>query len=277
MLALRADAALRVDTDEYERAIADALGADQAANPNEARVAYERAEGFYHGDLLPGSYDEWILPERERLKASHERLLDRLIGLLEEQGDYRSAIEHAQRRLRLDPLDERVGRSLMRLHALDQDRPAALRVYQSIAALLAQELGVEPDVETRIVYEQIAGVDGGTSDAVGATVGIAPKAGPPVAPAGPSAAIPLVGRRDEWARMMTAWRRMTDGEAHFILIGGQAGIGKSRLAAELCDWAGQQGIRPARTRAYAAEGRLSFAPVADWLRSPIPRVCCPSC
>ena len=52
------------------------------------------------------------------------------LGLLEQQGDYRAAIEHGERALRLDPLDERMYRWLMRLHALNQDRAGALRVYQ---------------------------------------------------------------------------------------------------------------------------------------------------
>ena len=44
-------------------------------------------------------------------------------------------------------------------------------------------------------------------------------------------------------------------------------MGKSRLAEELLTWASRQGTATATTRAYAAEGRLSYAPVADWLRS----------
>ena len=52
-----------------------------------------------------------------------------------------------------------------------------------------------------------------------------------------------------------------------MLVTGEAGIGKSRLAEELLSWADGQGITVARTRSYAAEGQLSLAPAADWLRS----------
>ena len=48
---------------------------------------------------------------------------------------------------------------------------------------------------------------------------------------------------------------------------GDAGIGKSRLAEELLTWAQRQGVAAAKTRSYAAEGRLSLAPVSEWLRS----------
>jgi DNA-binding SARP family transcriptional activator/predicted ATPase len=264
-LALRPGPGLAVDIDEYDGAVAAALAADGGgAEASATRAAFEHAASLYRGDLLPGSYDEWVAPERERLIAGHQRLLDRLVSLLEQQGDYRAAIEHGEGRLRLDPLDERMYRWLMRLHALNQDRAGALRVYQTCVSVLERELGVEPDPATRQAYEQIERLGGG-SRPVGPSVGGEP------ALAGarrPMDVVPLVGRQVEWAKVMTAWDRMTEGEAHLVVIGGEAGIGKTRLAAELSDWAGRQGIAAARTRAYAAEGRLSYAPIADWLRSP---------
>ena len=264
-LALRSGPGIEVDIDEYEAAVAAALASDQGADVVAVRAAFERAASLYLGDLLPGSYDEWITPERERLISGHQRVLDRLIGLLEQQGDYRAAIEHGEGRLRLDPLDERMYRWLMRLHALNQDRAGAVRVYQTCVAVLERELGVEPDAATSQAYEQILRLEGGRSSPVAPPVDVEP------ALAGarrPTDVVPLVGRQAKWAQVMTAWDRMTEGEAHLVVIGGEAGIGKTRLAAELSDWAGRQGIAAARTRAYAAEGRLSYAPVADWLRSP---------
>lgn len=265
-LMLRSGSGLVVDIDEYDEAVAVASAADHGSDPVGLRTVMERAAGLYRGELLPGSYEEWVAPHRERLAASHERILDGLIALLEQQGDYRAAIEHGHVRLRLDPIDESVCRHLMRLHALNHDRAGALQVYHATETLLERELGVEPDPETTLAYERIARLDPAASG------GLATRADIELAPVlvvPPAEAIPLVGRQREWAQVMTAWGRMEEGEAHLILISGEAGIGKSRLAAELYDWAGQRGLRPARTRAYAAEGRLSYAPVADWLRSPV--------
>jgi predicted ATPase len=126
-------------------------------------------------------------------------------------------------------------------------------------AELERELGVKPDAETQLAYERIVALEPGPLSVGQAALLSLPAAEP----------IPLVGRDAEWARVLEAWGRMAEGEAHLIVIGGEAGIGKSRLAAELCDWAGRRGTRAARSRAYAAEGRLPFAPVADWLRSPV--------
>lgn len=53
-----------------------------------------------------------------------------------------------------------------------------------------------------------------------------------------------------------------------VSICGEAGIGKARLAEELLLHVGRQGHAAARARAYALEGRLAYAPLADLLRTP---------
>src|SRR5260221_12021063 len=51
-----------------------------------------------------------------------------------------------------------------------------------------------------------------------------------------------------------------------VVLSGEAGIGKTRLAEELVAWAGRQGMTTASAQCYAAEGRLAYAPVAAWFR-----------
>ncbi len=57
------------------------------------------------------------------------------------------------------------------------------------------------------------------------------------------------------------------GRPHVVLISGEAGIGKTRLAEALVQWAARQGVATATARCYAAEGELAYAPVAAWLRA----------
>jgi predicted ATPase len=52
-----------------------------------------------------------------------------------------------------------------------------------------------------------------------------------------------------------------------VIVSGEAGIGKTRLAEELLLWTDRQGIPSAIARCYAAQGELPFAPVAAWLRA----------
>src|SRR5262249_32135877 len=70
----------------------------------------------YGGDLIPGSYDEWILEERERLRDRYLDALARLSEEREERGEWAEAIRCAERLVSADPLREDAHRALMRLH-----------------------------------------------------------------------------------------------------------------------------------------------------------------
>jgi DNA-binding SARP family transcriptional activator/predicted ATPase len=247
----RPSAPFQIDVAEFEEALASA---DAANHVDRQVAALERAARLYHADLLPECYDDWIIPERQRLRERHRHAVKRLIGLLEARGDYAEAMRHARRLLRDDPIDEETWRDLMRLLALNHDRAGALRAYHTCADALRRELDVEPDQATRDMYERLLRLD--------ALPPPAPERQPPR-----DAAPPLIGRRPEWEQLLAAWRHASAGEPSFALVTGEAGIGKSRLAEELLRWAGQQGASVATTRSYAAEGRLSLAPVTDWLRS----------
>ena len=51
------------------------------------------------------------------------------------------------------------------------------------------------------------------------------------------------------------------------MISGEPGIGKTRLADELYQSCVRQGHAAARSRCYAGQGQVAYAPVAEWLRS----------
>ncbi len=252
----RSDAPLILDVAGFEAAVSQAGQALQRNDVAACRGALERAVALYKGDLLPSCYDDWIIPHREALRQACLSALEGLVRIAEEQRDYEAAIDHARRLLRHDPLHEGTYRCLMRLHALNGDRASALRVYHTCATVLQRELEVAPSVPTREAYEQLLGADARPSPAESAT----------------TASLPLVGREREWALMLRAWRAAAAGGApHVMLLRGEAGIGKTRLAEELQQWALRQGIACAVARCYAAEGQLAYAPVATWLRAqPLP-------
>jgi len=253
-----ADTPFTLDVADFESALAQAERAEQARDQAMVRKALEEAVGLYRGDLLPSCYDDWILPERERLRQAFTETLEGLIRLLEGQRHYRAAIGHAQHLLRHDPLHEAAYRRLMRLHALVGDRAGALRAYHTCATVLQRELAVEPSSATRELYERLLRTD-------------ALPVPSPAPPAGLAAVSPLVGRHQEWAQLQAAWRVAAAGQPHFVLVAGELGIGKTRLAEELVQWANRQGIATASARCHAAEGGLAYAPVTTWLRArPLP-------
>ena len=243
-----------LDVALFEGAVAEAEAAGRAGDAVRRRACLERAVGLCRGPLLPSCYDDWIGPARERLQRVCEEAVAGLVGLLEEQREYASAIAHVRHWLQHDPLDEKAYRWLMRLNALVGDRVAALQAYRQCADVLRRELAADPSAETVRTYERIRDNEPGRP------------AVPEVREAA-GAGLTLVGRQAEWGKLREVWHRATLGRVSFALVTGDAGIGKSRLAGELLVWTQQQGLAAAKTRSYAAEGRLSLAPVAEWLRS----------
>jgi hypothetical protein len=151
-------------------------------------------------------------------------------------------------------LHEATYRHLMRLYIKLGDPASALRVYYTCATILERELATEPSPATREVYVRL--MQQGAASASLAS-----------APAPLLATAPLVVRAYEWARLEEAWQQALAGRPHFVLLSGEAGIGKTRLAEELLAWVERQGLSTASARCYVAEGEASYAPVAEWFRA----------
>lgn len=222
-----------------------------------SRAALEKAVKLYRGDLLPSCYEDWIVPERERLHGLMIEAYLRLIGWLEEDREYRLALEHAHDLLAHEPLHEGAYRALMRLHSLLGERAAALHAYHTCASLLGRDLGARPSAATQALYQRLLESDEPSQ----------PTSIPPAGQPSTEAAYPLIGREQEWNTLRQTWGEAMLSGARCVVIQGVAGIGKTRLAEELLRWVAERGIAGARTRCYAAEGRLAFAPITEWLRS----------
>ncbi len=249
------DSPFSLDVALFDRAVAEAEAAGRLGDAALRRACLERALDLCQGPLLPNCYDDWIGPARDALTRRCEDAVAALVGLLEEQREYESAIPRVRHWLQHDPFDEEAYRWLMRLLSLCGDRTAALQAYRQCSDALQRELAAEPSAETVRTYERIRDAEPG------------PEAPSSRGPEGTPAASSLVGRQGEWARLREAWEGAVVDRTCFAIVSGDAGIGKSRLAEELLIWAERHGAATAKTRSYAAEGRLSLAPVSEWLRS----------
>lgn len=138
-----------------------------------------------------------------RLHNAQAAALERLIALSEDRRDYHAAIVYARRLLDHNPDSEASYRYLMRLHALNGDRAAALHTYHTCVTVLQRALGVPPDAATIALHQHLLDADG---------AGIAPEA-PPA-----DVVFPLVGRKAEWAQLQAAWRRACAGRPHDELL-----------------------------------------------------------
>ena len=152
----RNDVPWKLDVLDFECAVARADQAEQERDCITLHLALEQAAQIYQGDLLPMCYDEWVLPERDRLYQLFLGVLERL--LLEREGDYPGGIRTAQRLLRHDPLHEATYCHPMRLYAASGNRAAVVRTYQSCVEVLERELGVGASAATQQAYEQFVQV-----------------------------------------------------------------------------------------------------------------------
>jgi DNA-binding SARP family transcriptional activator len=143
------------DVAEFERAFAGAEGIAGAGLDSQSAEALKNAIVLYHGDLLAGWYQDWILFERERFQNMYLLMLDKLICYSEYHHQYEVAQGYGATILRYDPARELTHRRLMHLYYLAGDRTAALRQYERCVSALKEELGVKPERRTVNLYERM--------------------------------------------------------------------------------------------------------------------------
>jgi len=224
------------------------------------------AVGLHRGDFLAGfalrdsaDFDDWQYFQAERLRRALAGALERLVRAESGQRRWEEAIDAARRWLALDALHEAAHRQLMRLYAWSGRRAAALRQYQTCVRVLDEELGVEPLEETTALQELIL-ADRLPPPGEPAPTVVAPS--PPSSAPGP---VPLVGRAAEWAALLAAYRAVRrDGQ--LVVIEGEAGIGKTRLAEDLAGEAREGGAAVVAGRCYEEETGVAYGPFIEGLR-----------
>jgi DNA-binding SARP family transcriptional activator len=247
---------LRIFDSERQAALAAAAAGDDGGVLGHAAAAIAQ----YKGDLLPGVYDDWLLGARSQLERQCADLCDLLCAERARTGDLAGAVDAVRRRIQLQPLEEVGYRTLMLLQADLGDRAGAVSTYHHCASVLEHELGVIPDPATRQAFQRLMA----DRDPAGARL---PGLRPDALRSG-FASAQLVGRRRELRRLQDLWRAAAAGRPGLALVGGGAGVGKTRLAAEIAEMARLQGAVVASSQCFGTSGRLALAPVADWLRNP---------
>lgn len=168
------------------------------------------------GDLLVDFYDDWVLVEREALRALYLETLLELTQQMRAQSDYERAVQFAEQVLASDRANERAHQHLMFCYVALGNRTAALRQYEACRSALRDELAVEPSPATKKLHEWIQQ---------------APAERLPVEAAVTNLPIPLtsfVGRRREIAAVKD---RLSS--ARLVTLTGAGGSGKTRLAIQV--------------------------------------------
>lgn len=154
-LGLNPESEIWVDVKEFERRARGIRSGDDAPVTDEEAGQLREAIDLYRGDLLEGSYADWCLFERERLRLVYLSALERLMVYEEARGAWDAALDLGGLILERDPLREDIHRRIMRCHVLRGDRPAALRQYRRCREILRSELEIDPMEETRLLHRVI--------------------------------------------------------------------------------------------------------------------------
>jgi DNA-binding SARP family transcriptional activator/tetratricopeptide (TPR) repeat protein len=248
-----------VDLDEAERFGAEAESRLASGQPSLARVSADRALSLFgSGRMLEDEPDaEWLVDARRALDRSLRRARRASWRAALELRDHAGAVDAATAALGADPFDEEAARALMSAHDQAGEPGPALAVYEDLRERLSEELGVDPAPETRALLRAVLREEA----PVGAGGPVSAEA--PTAPTDPG----FVGRDDELAALSGWWAAAAEGRATVVLITGEAGIGKTRLAAEVIALADRTGGLVLQARCQEAERSLFLEPVLDALRS----------
>jgi predicted ATPase len=208
------------------------------------------------------------------------------------QGNLTSAVSLLDQLLINDPANEAIILRLLLVLAALKRRGEALRTYQRFADVLQRMRGTAPSSELKKVYEQIRrGETLSPSTNIPAPSPVEeahqPSGKEAAIPVGRSHQSPLVGRKQELqvlrsmlleAEQYTTSRLATKKRAaqtlpldtqrrpHCVVLMGDAGIGKTRLAEEVAREAQQRGWLVLWSRSYSQESGIPYRLWTDILR-----------
>src|SRR5258708_11817022 len=162
-------------------------------------------DGFWLGEDAP--FDEWVQQQRQQWQVRLQLLFDRLSSWYEVAGELEQARATLIRWLALDPLQEEAYQRLMRVHLALGDASAALQVYATCRARLAEELQVSPSPETIALAAHIRATEARRGS---------PTARPTTAMAArvpPSELVtPLVGRAGAFSQLVSRYQQAQEGQ-----------------------------------------------------------------
>jgi DNA-binding SARP family transcriptional activator len=217
-------------------------------------------DGFWLGEDAP--FDEWVRQQQQQWQVRLQLICDRLSSWQEASGELEQAKATLVRWLALDPLAEEAYRRLMRVYLALGDPTAAARVYATCRARLAEELQIKPSAETVALAEHIRATAAARRESQPThSSTITTQSRPPG-----ELVAPLVGRQASFSQLVGRFQQARGGQPQAVLVVGEAGIGKTRLAREFVAWARAQGAEVLAGHAFEMGGRLPYQLLVEALR-----------
>lgn len=109
-------------------------------------------EGFF---VSAPEFENWMVSQRSMIQSCLISRLQQAAGSASEQGQYAAAAAHLSAALAMDPLQEKMHRDLMQSLVAQGRADEALLQYERCQKILARELGVAPDMQTRKLAAEV--------------------------------------------------------------------------------------------------------------------------
>ena len=225
---------------------------------------------LFRGELLEGftlrdspDFDHWQASEADALRRELGTALARAVEQLAERGDYDRALPLARRWLALDPLHEPAHRELIRLLRAER-RPGrgarastATACARSATSWAWRRWRRPPRCSSRSARARWPRRRGRA------------RCRARRAEAAPDE-LPLIGREEDLAALAAAHEAAAE-HGRLAVVEGEAGIGKTRLLAELAEHAREQGAVVLSARCHDDEAGLPYGPILELLRASLER------
>ena len=218
---------------------------------------------FLHGLAIRNAqaFDEWAEEKRLALVTRYASLLAAGARDAMARHAWSEARQLAERWHRLDVLADEPVALLVEAQYVSGDRSGALATYARHVARLASEVGRAPGRALTGLAARIEQTAAPRAPERRATESWYEHA--------PSFEASLLGRDREWELLKRAWESVGRDGSHVVLIEGDPGVGKTRLADDFLRWVTSRGGVVVRGRGYDARGGAPFGAVIEALRGTV--------
>lgn len=204
-------------------------------------------------------FNDWVMVEQERLRGLMQAGYQRLVRYALEHHDLALGVGSAKSWIALDPTNEDAYCSLMQAQFLAGDASAALNTYQACETVLAKELDVLPSPAAERLAEAIR------------SAGITHHSTRPTPVSTPQRKLSMVGRADEYAQLVGAFRAIQSGRFQAVAVSGETGMGKTRLVDDFLAWVTLEQGDIIKGRCFESDAGLPYQPIVMALRTRLER------
>ena len=214
-----------------------------------------QAINLYRGELLLGTYDEWLRPKRERFHTLYMQGLSYLITIEKQAGHYRQALDVALIRIEADPFRESSYHEAIRLYLALNQPDAAFKQFEACRQCL-EGIGLTLSAKTMALGKEV-------KEQLHNSKPYLDHKKPKRQQVPTFSHIPFVSREEERQQLLDQVIQLFDEVGGVFLIAGEAGVGKTRLMQEVADDAAWHGTQVLWGRCLEMQTAVPLSPLTQ--------------